>query len=71
MKENFEITESTRCCAVCGGLNVERLAWADANTDEVLDETGDYDNSQTWCRDCEDHTGLMFKVEWDLENKNE
>ena len=70
MKKKVEITDTTLCCKVCGGLNVERKVWADANTDEVLEDVSDNDED-TWCRDCEDHTGLMFKTEWDSQNGKE
>lgn len=57
------------CCKVCGGLNVEQKVWADVNTDTVLDVVSDREDEDTWCRDCEDHTGIMLKVDWDLQNE--
>ena len=45
-------------CSKCKGTNIEVKAWIDANTEQVLDDTGIEDD--TWCRDCEEH------VEFDL-----
>lgn len=58
------------CCKECGKTNVEVKVWADANTDEVLD--GDVcDKNDTWCRDCEDHTGIMLLSEFKEQQENE
>ena len=58
------------CCSVCGGLTVERKVWAEVNTDEVIEDAVNGDED-TWCRDCEAHTGLMYKLEWDSQNGKE
>ncbi len=72
MKKKIEITDTTLCCKVCGGTNVERLAWVDANTHEYLEQFFDtISDEDTWCRDCEANTGLMFKTEWDSQNGKE
>jgi len=70
MKKKFEINEATVCCKVCGGLNVEKLAWLDLVTNKITDDLSSADGG-VWCRDCQDHTGLMFKTEWDSQNGKE
>ena len=55
------------CCKKCGGTNIEVKMWVDANDDTVLDSCGEED-SDTWCRDCEDHTGIMLIEDWKFEN---
>ena len=46
-------------CEKCSSDQVETLMWVDPNTDTVLDTTGDYDESQNWCRECECHVNLL------------
>ena len=52
-------------CSKCGGKNVQIRAWIDANTNKY---TGDAmcEDEDTWCEDCEDHTGLVMKSEYNL-----
>lgn len=61
--------ENLFCCKKCGGLNIEKKVWADVNTDTVLDNVSDGEYKDTWCRDCEDHTGIMLKTDWNLQNE--
>jgi len=42
------------CCAHCGGTNVQITAWVNPNTEDIGDDYGDWDESDTkWCKDCE------------------
>lgn len=46
-------------CPVCGGTNVQLLAWIDANTNVwCCDINSHLEKEDTWCEDCEEHTGL-------------
>ena len=78
MRHHLEATEQGRMmlptldnlmdrmvCAECGGLNIECLNWVDPNTDELVGGNEDDNNpDHTWCRDCEEHTGLAFENEY-------
>lgn len=48
-------------CSVCGGLNVQIKAWIDPNNYEVSDASAECDED-TWCNNCEEHTGLNLKA---------
>ena len=48
-------------CENCGGGNIETKSWVDVNTDKVMDDSGDGDSDDNWCRDCEQH--LLFVPE--------
>lgn len=52
-------------CSQCGGKNVQIRAWIDANTNKYIGDAV-CDDGDTWCEDCEDHTGLVMKSEYDL-----
>jgi len=41
-------------CHKCGNIDVQVMAWVNANTDEYVCEAGD----DAWCDYCEDHTPL-------------
>lgn len=45
------------CCSVCGGTNIQLLAWIDANTNEYISDTED---DECWCEDCEKHTKIKL-----------
>lgn len=60
--------ENPVVCSDCGGTNVQVKVWADANTNEFMGDAV-LDDSDTWCEDCEEHTGLMNKSEWDEMNE--
>ena len=62
--------EFTWCCKECGGTNVEVKSWVNINTNEVDVTNGIYDED-TWCQDCEDHTGIMLKEDWESQNGKE
>ena len=64
----YNIKSRTLVCSNCGGLNVQVKYWVDANTHELMGDCDDDDASDTWCDDCEDHTGLIFAEEWGIEN---
>jgi ribosomal protein L44E len=50
-------------CSQCGGHNVEAKAWVDANTNRYLGDAV-FDDEDTYCRDCEEHTGLVTEDEF-------
>jgi len=52
-------------CSQCGGKNVQIHAWVDANTNKYIGDDM-WDDGDTWCEDCEDHTGLVMKSEYNL-----
>lgn len=57
----------TLYCSVCGGTNIQIMAWVDANTHEFDCVVNDPpEEEDTWCVDCEDHTGVKtLKELWD------
>lgn len=55
----MEINNDAIVCEQCGGTELERKAWVDYYTDQVLDDTGDYDTSTNWCRKCEEHVEFI------------
>ena len=56
-------------CAKCSGTNVETVCWVDANTNQVLDDYGSWNELETtWCRDCHDHTGIITRAEYQDSN---
>lgn len=58
------------CCPICGGTNVQVLAWIDANTNLFCADVDSHiDAENTWCEDCQEHTGLITIEEF-LHNKN-
>lgn len=46
-------------CKKCDGTNVEIKTWIEPNTGDSRDE--EIQDSDTWCQDCEDHTGVKLK----------
>lgn len=57
----------TLYCPQCGGTNVQVMAWVDANTNEYCSDVNTPPEIEdTWCDDCEDHTGLRtLKELWE------
>lgn len=55
-------------CSVCGGDNVQVLAWVDANNHEFDDE-GPCDENHTWCTDCEAHHLIVSESEFEEDGK--
>lgn len=51
-------------CEICGGKDIETLAWVDANTGEYKSDSGDYDEDTNWCNDCEEHVNLISEEEY-------
>ena len=51
-------------CRGCGSRNVQLAMWYRPNLDQVVDDFGSYDSTDTtWCEDCEGHEGTM-RVDW-------
>ena len=52
-------------CKLCGSKNVEIKSWVDANTNicNVGTYLDDIEDSDTYCNDCETHSGLILKNE--------
>lgn len=47
-------------CARCGGKNVQGVAWINLNTEELGEDFGSWDATDTkWCLDCDDHTEIL------------
>ena len=42
-------------CNECGGTNIQRRVWVDANTDKINSDCSDGDSADNWCEDCESH----------------
>ena len=45
-------------CKVCGGHDVEVKAFINQLT-EIVDYSV-FEDADTWCNDCEDHTGIII-----------
>ncbi len=57
-----EECECEMYCSRCGGTNVQIAMWVRTNTEEVLDDFGSFDETDTkWCEDCEAHVLLFSK----------
>ena len=52
-------------CKKCGGTNVQDREWVRTNTQEVIPDGYAMEDNDTWCEDCEEHTG----IEWVEEEK--
>ena len=50
-------------CSQCGGTNVQVHAWVDANSNKYIGDDM-CDDGDTWCSDCEEHSGLMTEDEF-------
>ncbi|MFT0409880.1 hypothetical protein [Bacteroides thetaiotaomicron] len=63
----MEKSLDTLYCSECGGTNVQIMAWVDANTNKYCSDVNTpAEVEDTWCEDCEDHTGLETIQElWD------
>lgn len=61
-------TLSTLYCPECGGTHVQIMAWVDANTNEYCSDVNTpAEMEDTWCDDCEGHTGLATLPElWEM-----
>lgn len=57
-------TLQTLYCPECGGTNVQIMAWVDANTNQYCSDVNTpTEVEDTWCNDCEYHTGLATLAE--------
>jgi len=45
-------------CVSCGGDNVQIMAWVNPNGNVFIGMLEGDDNNDTWCEDCQDHTGV-------------
>lgn len=53
-------TLETLYCPVCGGTNVQIMAWVDANTNQYRSDINNPpEEEDTWCDDCKEHTVLV------------
>lgn len=53
-------------CAVCGGADVQHAMWVSLNTNAIHEAFGGWcygDNN--YCPNCDDHTEIIEKVEYD------
>jgi hypothetical protein len=50
-------------CSNCGGTNIEMKAWVDANTQKYKGDAY-FDDEDSYCNDCEEHTGLVTEDEF-------
>ena len=65
-----EILDETFCCPICGGTNVQIRAWIDPNTNQYCSDVSDPLNQEdTWCLDCDNHTGLITAEEFRKKKK--
>ncbi len=67
----MEYTLDTLYCPECGGTNIQIMAWVDANTNKYCSDVNNpAETEDTWCEDCEDHTGFLTLPElWKLFSK--
>jgi len=67
----IEYTPIIWVCKKCGSHEVETKQWVDCNTERISWQLDRIDNSDTWCRRCENHNGCVTQSEFDeiLENK--
>jgi len=48
-------------CKECDGTDVDYRIWKNANTGVITGEY--YDDEDTWCNDCEEHNGIVYRFE--------
>ena len=53
------MNEQKVICSECGSTNVEYLVWFNCKTGHLGEVSND--DEDTWCNDCQEHTGLKFK----------
>ena len=56
-------------CEECGGTDIQIKAWVDANTLEYQEGCDLGDEDDNWCEDCEEHTNIMHKDEYDKQKE--
>lgn len=66
-EDDFSSKKETLYCSECGGTHVQVMAWVDANTNKYCSDVNTpLEIDDTWCEDCEEHTGLLtLKELWD------
>lgn len=58
-------------CARCGTEQIEVKAWANPNTETLVNFVEDPSPDETWCPVCEDHTGAVLKSQFGKEEDDE
>lgn len=54
--------EEVCVCKQCGSREVEWAMWVDMQTNTPVDDFGSWGEYEpSWCRDCEEHNGLIYK----------
>lgn len=66
-KESCEDNRRLLHCDNCGGTNILKRAWVDANTLEFAQE--DWANEEYWCEDCNEVVNIAEEEETDESNK--
>lgn len=66
-KESCEDNRRLLHCDNCGGTNILKHAWVDANTLEFAQE--DWANEEYWCEDCNEVVNIAEEEETDESNK--
>lgn len=55
-------------CTKCGGTNVQVAMWVRPNTEEILEDFGSWEETDTkYCEDCDDNTQLTLENPGDQE----
>lgn len=72
-EKNHEVDEPIiiMVCQKCGSKSVDIKVWVDANTNEITGIASDGDSDDTWCNDCQDHTGLIIEDEYVESERND
>lgn len=57
-------------CEMCGSSNVQKKVWIDANTNQLAQsDNRDLHPDDTWCNNCEAHTGLTHQEDFQTLNE--
>lgn len=67
-KESCEDNRGLLHCNNCGGTNILKHAWVDANTLEFAQE--DWANNEYWCEDCNEVVDIAEEEETNESNKD-
>ena len=67
-KESCEDNRGPLHCNNCGGTNILKHAWVDANTLEFAQE--DWANNEYWCEDCNEIVDIAEEEETNESNKD-
>ena len=67
------VDESNRLvCADCGSEDVQVRAWVNPNLSVLSNDDLEFDPNEsedTWCNDCEEHSGIVLKSEYEKEDE--